>query len=125
MTNERLYAIMVTLNKPNLKKKGSYMRSYMEYRREFIGKSEISALVMVGFKDKQGIVPEMLNFSVEDSYYAYICDSEAIIGTHFKLVAEYNSWMNIYDDKTMVKSFIKGSIKVYRAGDVGCIIQVS
>jgi hypothetical protein len=96
----------------------------MEYKMEFIGQSDISALVMVGFRNDKGIVPEMLYFGCEGRYSAFICDGEVRIANHFKLVAEYNSWLNIYDDKTLVKSLIGGCIKVYRAGESGCIIQI-
>lgn len=100
------------------------MKNYKDFMREFIGESDIASLVMVGFKDNIGATTELLRFGKDSSYYAYVCEGEVEIGKHYELVAEFNSWLKIYDDTELVREFNGRTIRIYRAGEEGCIINL-
>ena len=112
------------INKPAAK---SY---YKDYRKIYIGDSDIAALTMVGCRNGAGLVPEMLYFGGDNSYHAYLIEhtaSEVVeIGAHYKLVATYNHWLSIFDDsgRTYHSENKADCINVYRAGEYGCIIEV-
>lgn len=98
------------------------MRSYKEYRKKMIGYSDISALIMAGGSD-DGLKVEELSFGGDGLYYAYMLDGEAKIPEHYELVAEFKNHLKIYDDDKLTISMRSYKIRVYRAGDFGCIIQ--
>lgn len=102
------------------------MKSYKDFNREFIGDSDISTLIMIGYDNKQkdGLSLKKLSFGEDCAYAAYIVKGDAEIGSHYKLVAEFSYWLKIYDDYEKVKLFESDIIKVYRAGEIGCIIQL-
>ena len=83
------------------------MRSYKEYEKKYIGMSDIANLILAGSSDN-GLRLTALHFGMDNDYYAYIVDSDAEIGEHYTKVAEFNA------DK----------ISIYRAGEMGCIIQL-
>lgn len=97
------------------------MKNYKEYEKKYIGSSDIAALT-VRICDKV----YSLNFGEDGEYFAYIVDSDCEIGKHYNLIFEGKHFINIYDDKELsFKFYMYGAkIKVYRAGDFGCIIQI-
>ena len=105
------------------------MKSYKEYDREFIGDSDIAALIFVG-TTKNGLEAKILDFGCDGRYNAYIVDENAKIGDHYSLEMEYETssgfkaWLKVYDDEGLTADYTADKIKVYRAGDFGCIIQL-
>lgn len=99
------------------------MKSYKDFKEDYIGSSDIAALIAVGC-GKRGIKSEIIHFFEDASYDAYIVNGEAEISSHYIEVATFNHWLKIYDDNELVKEFKADTIKVYRAGDFGCIIQL-
>lgn len=100
------------------------MKSYKDFEKEYIGSSDIASLVMVGYKEGKGVVPRMLTFGRDGSYYGYIVKGSANIGEHYEKVCEYKSWLNLYDDDGLMRKFTGERIVVYRAGEMGCIFQI-
>lgn len=102
------------------------MKSYKDFEKEFIGDSDIATLIMVGYdsKEKGGVSLKKLNFGVDGNYQAYIVEGQTEIGSHYELVAEFTDWLRIYDDSSLVKEFHADVIKVFRAMEFGCIIQL-
>ena len=101
------------------------MKNYKDFRKIFIGDSDIAALIMVGYKKGVGVVPQMLNFGQDDSYYAYIVDENVVeIGSHYSTVAEFSDWLRIYDDDGLVEYLEADKIIVYRAAEMGCVIHL-
>lgn len=102
------------------------MENYKECPVAYIGDSDIAALILVGYRNgsKDGLVTEPLYFGMDGSYKAYIVDEETEIGKHYKLKATFNYWLKIYDDDELVHNIKAKEIKIYRAGDMGCIIQI-
>lgn len=49
---------------------------------------------------------------------------EAHIGEHYNLVFEGTNWIRIYDDNELTLHAKADVIKIYRAGEFGCIIQL-
>lgn len=46
-------------------------------------------------------------------------------GAHYEQVAEFRHWLKIYDDTKLTTYFPDADeIRVYRAGEMGCIIQL-
>lgn len=99
------------------------MKSYKEYPRVGIGSSDIAALIMVGC-GKTELKTDILKFGEDGRYLAYIVDENANIGPHYELVAEYTHWIKIYDDDGLTYDNYAELIRVWRAGDCGCIIQL-
>lgn len=101
------------------------MKNYKDFDKHFIGESDIAALVLVGYRKCEGVIPFMLNFGEDNSYIAYIVYGENItIGEHYKEIIRFNNWLKIYDDIGLKKEFKGKQIIVYRAGELGCIVQV-
>jgi len=101
------------------------MKSYKDFEKRYIGDSDIAALILVGYKDNEGLVTQILNFEEDGDYRAYIVrGADVEIGTHYKKVATFNSWLKVYDDDTKILDENAGEINVYRAGMRGCIIQL-
>lgn len=99
------------------------MKSYKNYPKEYIGYSDIASLILVGCGEDDLILYE-LHFGQDDSYRAHIVDEDAEIGEHYSLAASFQSWLKIYDDAELVKEFHGSKINVFKAGMMGCIIQV-
>lgn len=100
-----------------------FSKSYKEYEKQYIGNSDIASLILAG-SSPNGMKLYDLHFGIDDSYQAYIVDDKAVIGEHYHLEAEFNIWLKIYDDDSLVKRFNADIIRVYRAGMQGCIIQL-
>lgn len=98
--------------------------NYKEYELMSIGCSDYAALCLVGPTIHGDLTAEILSFGGDSDYFAYVVDGEAVIGRHYKLLYTFRSWMNVYDDFTMVKNFKAAFINVYRAGEYGTIIQL-
>lgn len=93
---------------------------YKNYKKVFIGESDIASLVFRGACKLKEI-----NFGEDGDYRAYIVDEDAIIGSHYEYIDTFKSWLRIYDDfglKLRLNNSRK--YKVYRAGDFGIIIQL-
>lgn len=103
---------------------------YKEYQKRYIGSSDIAALTLTGMRpadepgDCTGLKAFFLHFGEDGSYDAYICDEAAEIGEHYILEATFTRWLRVYDDHELVRKFYADIIKVYRAGEYGCIIQL-
>lgn len=96
------------------------MKNRKEYGRVFIGSSEIATIIAKG-----PMVLGEIAFGEDSSYYAYLVDGECEIPSAYKLVFETDGWLKLYDDYSLtVDMWSKGSIKIYRCGMQGVIIQV-
>lgn len=94
------------------------MKNYKDYPIAHLGNSDIARLI-ISSNDKV----EYLKFGGDGSYKAYLVDEEAEIGAHYEQVFEATSWLKIYDDDEMTFKVYADRIKVYQAGQRGCIIQ--
>jgi hypothetical protein len=100
------------------------MKSYKEFDVCLLGGSDYASLVLVGC-DKEGkLASQILSFGEDGCYRAYLVEGEAEIGSHYSLEAEFTHWMRVYDDDSMAEKFNAKQIKVFRAGEFGCIIQL-
>lgn len=95
------------------------MKTYKDFEKKNIGESDIASLTV-----RSGMNVGVLNFGEDGVYQAYIVNSEAEIGEHYDLAFEGKNWIRIYDD--FGKSFEADAdiIRIYQAGDFGCIIQL-
>lgn len=95
--------------------------NYKDFDKIFIGYSDISTLILYGC---YGNLKE-LHFGEDNSYQAYLVYGRHVeIGNHYNEVGRFYSWLKIYDDETLVRVFRAKEIVVYRAGEMGCIIQL-
>ena len=86
--------------------------------------SDIATLILAGVGEK-GLQLSELRFDGDDSYRAYIVEGgDVVIGSHYRKVAEFRSWMIVYDDYELVKEFAASRIVVYRADGDDCVIQL-
>ena len=102
------------------------MKSYKDFEKITIGSSDIASLILVGVTEN-GVDSKILNFGQDDDYSAYIVagyEDEVKIGNHYELRATFETWMKIYDDDGLVRTFECDKICVYRAGEMGCIIHL-
>ena len=100
------------------------MKSYKDFEREYIGSSDCAALIIAGFQPFVGLATKVIDFGEDGDYKAYIVNGPAEIGKHYSKVAEFYSWVRIYDDEALIKQFNADQIIIYRAGMRGCIIQL-
>lgn len=87
-----------------------------------IGASDAAALVMVGISEQQ-MKSQLLHFGKDGSYKCYFCNERNEIPDHYKAVAEFEQWLMIYDDNALTLNVHADKIVVYRAGEMGRIIQ--
>lgn len=92
--------------------------SYLTYKKVNIGLSNISSLV---FRDPENA--DIINFSKDGYYYAYLCDDKAVIEKKFELIKSYKLWLRVYDDDELILHCFADEIKVYKNEDM-CIIQL-
>ena len=92
--------------------------SYLTYKKVNIGLSNISSLV---FRDPGHA--DIINFSKDGYYYAYLCDDKAVIDKKFELIKSYKLWLRVYDDDELILHCFADEIKVYKSEDM-CIIQL-
>lgn len=92
-----------------------------------LGDSDIAQLTMLGYSPEQGATPKALKFGGDGSYRAWIVDNEGLVPDYYTLVAEYDTWLKIYDDDDLVFYCYRhdAAIKVYRAGEYGCLICIT
>lgn len=100
------------------------MKTYKDFEKQYIGSSDIASLILAGYRKGEGFVTIPLHFGQDNSYSAYIVKGESEIGSHYEKRAEFNSWLKIYDDEGLVSKFCGNKIIVYRAAEMGCIIQI-
>ena len=89
----------------------------------FIGTTEYDSIILVGPQNNK-IAAEVLNFSGSGNFTAILVEDNEEVGSNYKLVAEFNSWLKIYDDNQLVWEIWASKIKIYRADSVGCVIQL-
>lgn len=80
----------------------SSYQAYKDFEKEYIGSSDLPV----------------------ERGKSYIVNGDCEIGEHYRFEAEFYTWLNIYDDDELVKEFKADIIRVYRAGNHGCIIQL-
>lgn len=110
------------------------MTDYHEYKKISLGCSDIASLTIRTCAvpgESPCTILKALDFGEDGSYSAYLVDDDAEIGEHYEVVCEGHFWMTIYDDNGVAAKIDAhdrvdgGTIRVYRAGMRGCIIQVS
>ena len=106
------------------------MKSYKEYEKKYIGMSDIANLILAGSSDN-GLKLAVLHFGMDSYDYAYSIYADADNAPaaketvkNYRKVAEFKSWLRIYDDSFLTQEFNANKISVYRAGEMGCIIQL-
>lgn len=107
------------------------MKNYKDFEKTYIGSSDVATLVLSGAwplaeetNDPAPIKLKALAFAEDGNYNAYVVDGDTEIGAHYQLVATFEAWMQIYDDDGLTQKFVADEIRVYRAGEFGCIIQL-
>ena len=100
------------------------MKSYKEYEKVYIGSSDIATLTIVALRDNGEQLAQTLDFGIDSNYFAYLVDSNAYIGDHYKLTQRCRFWMKVFDDQELTLDLHAPKINIYRAGDCGCIIQL-
>lgn len=100
------------------------MKTYKDFEKYYIGTSDIATLILCGWKEREGVVVKPLSFGQDDSYSAYIVKGDAEMGEHYERIEEFSGWLKIYDDEELVRHLKADRIIIYRAGEMGCIIQL-
>jgi len=95
------------------------MRSYKTYPRHYLGCSDVAGLTVVHPGE-----PFTLKFGSDGDYSAYFVDEAAEIPAHYQHVATVHGWMWIFDDFMRRYNARADEIKIFRAGDFGCIVQL-
>ena len=100
-------------------------KNYKDFEKIFIGESDIAQLTLRYFNDDAKEVElDILHFGEDGAYNAYLIqDEEVEIPNHYQLVFDKQiSWMDIIDDTGIIAFDCPANIKIYRAGNYGCII---
>ena len=94
------------------------MKSYKEYDKKHLGGSDIASLT-VRMPNETAI----LDFGEDGDYRAYIVDEDAVIGEHYREVLTAHNWIWIFDDFGKRTEVVSPTIKIYRSGSFGVVIQ--
>lgn len=101
-------------------------KTYKDYEKIYIGESERAELTLRFFNnEKKEIDHQGLHFGGDNAYSAYLVqDVDVDIPEYYQLDFESSSsWLDVIDDLGLVHCFnCIENIKIYRAGDYGCII---
>ena len=95
-----------------------------------LGGSDIATLIMVGMtmEDRPATTSHLemkeLNFGEDGEYSAWLVDGDTAVPEHYTLTAEFKNWLKIYDDEGYCTYFTAPFIRVYQAGQFGCLIQL-
>lgn len=103
------------------------MKTYKDFEKQYIGSSDIAALIMSGYRNGDGLVTDLLHFGEDGAYSAYIVtetEDDVEIGSHYSKVASFNNWLKIYDDTGLSYNVEGSEINIYRSEMYGCIIQI-
>ena len=97
------------------------MKYYKNYKKTFIGMSDIALLTARASGDVGTI-----EFGGDGAYFAYMVDRDTEIPAGYEEVFKTDEpWLWIYDDDGRVVSLTNESgFTIYRRGDYGCIIQM-
>ena len=100
------------------------MKNYKDFEKMYIGASD-GACLTISNCDKEGNSrEEMLYFGEDGEYSAYITYGDVEIGDHYKLMHEFHGVITIFDDVDAIFTAKADTIKVYQAGEFGCIIHL-
>lgn len=97
--------------------------TYKDCGKVFLGASDIASVIL-----RTPNEVNILKFGSDGTYSAYFIDAdkgECEIGEHYKEEFAFSGWLKVYDDDMVQCKLYAESIKVYRAGDFGCIIKAS
>ena len=105
------------------------MKTYKDFEKIHIGGSDIASLLFAGpstdpGSTEWGMLAKFIPFGQDGEYHAYIVKGEAEIRAHYHLEATFQKWMRIYEDDGKSGEFKGDEIRVYRAKEMGCIIQI-
>lgn len=88
-------------------------------KKDYIGASDIAELTLCCNGEKTP-----LYFGEDGTYHAYIVHGTCDIPLHYAKVAQFKDKIDIIDDDGFVTCYEANVIRVYRAGEFGCIIQL-
>jgi len=93
------------------------MKSYNEFDKVYIGGSDGACLILASYQKLQD-----LYFGEDNDYKAWFVDEVIELPHHYKKEFECDNWVKIYDDVERVIEINAEHIKIYRAGEMGCLI---
>ena len=97
--------------------------NYKEYTTITIGYSDWASLYLETSSGEKA----QLEFFVDGCYSAYMVDKQCEIPEHYYLQGVYHGTLSIFSDDLSGLKIVpltdEDEIRVYRAGDFGCIIQ--
>ena len=103
-------------------------KTYKDFNKIYIGESDRAELTLRFYDfEKKATGFQTLHFGGDDMYRAYfVQDEEVDIPDYYQLVFESKTpWLDIIDDRGILTFNCLENIKIYRAGDFGCIIVLS
>lgn len=102
---------------------------YREYKKEYIGESDSAVLVVLSQTYDGALEAAPLKFGQDHAYSAYIvdqnCDPPQLEGWNLEIIRIGAGWFRIYDDHEgiVVQKDFDNVLRIYRRGEMGCIIQ--
>lgn len=102
------------------------MTNYHNYPTESIGYSDIAMLIAVGYDANGDDIAKVIKYGGDGSYSAHIVDEKCDIPAHYHEVARFCGFCRIYDDRGLnaAYDFAAKTIVIYRAGEMGTMIQL-
>jgi hypothetical protein len=104
------------------KKRKIELYNYKE-RAEDIGSSQYGCIILLGVKEPFGLRAELLKFTSIQNYTAYILE-DIEPPKFYHLFSSFEKWLSVYDENALTRTYKSDKINVFRAGDVGVIIQL-
>ena len=101
------------------------MASYKKYKGIWLGSSDVASLTVRTIGEDGRIKLAALDFGEDGNYSARLVPQDAEIGAHYALDVVGLVWLDIFDDELLTFRARADEFRIYRAGVMGCIIQVA
>lgn len=90
----------------------------------FAGSSDIASLLAVGIGEDNKLKTDFVYFGEDGSYKCYLLCKNQEVPNHYEKVADFKTWLKIYDDEKVTMNFWADKIAIYRAGEMGFLIKL-
>jgi hypothetical protein len=100
------------------------MASYKSFKKIDLGGSDVASLIVRTLSGDGTITVCQLGFGGDGRYSAYLIPDGVAVGEHYSVAAEGHTWMEIFDDARIRFRCRAETIRIFRGGDYGCIIQL-
>lgn len=119
------------------------VKSYRDFPKYFIGESDSARLIVEGYYPTRGNILRKIQFGEDGVYRARIGQAKDLgveltgvdwiddneiwkkVPSYYEKILDSWGYLDVYDDTGKTMRISASVIRVYRAGDFGCLILVT